>query len=200
MGDSHYHHNWSSQQRIGKSRRSSSSRNSTWSGSDLSSLREGRLPLLTDNDPQTFQFTDTSRLAPDVILPDSPSSSESPTLSPAGSSSQHSLDGIRRASGSSSTQRKNEEKTFRCERCPKSYKTSYNLSDHVKSAHENVKFPCRNALCREPFTSKRDANRHHNNNHLDKNRNVHPYVCKICGAHYGTNSRLTIHAYKAKKH
>ena len=200
MGDSHNRHSSSSLQQSGKSRRSSSSRNSTISGSGLSSLKEGRLPRLTDNDPQTFQFTDTSRSAPDVILPDSPSSHELPTLSPAGSSSQHSRDATRRASGSSSTQRKNVEKTFRCERCPKSYTTKYLLSAHEKSGHDNIRFPCRNALCREPFTSECTANRHYENHHRRNTQNVHPHVCKICGAHYAASSGLTNHRNKAKKH
>ena len=200
MGDSHNRHSWSSQQRSGQSRRCSSSRNSTFSGSGLSSLKEGKLPRLTDRDQQTLHFTDTSQPVSEMLLPHSPSSYRSPTLSPTGSSSQHRLDGIRRASGSSSTKRKNDEKPFRCERCRKSYKTSSNLSDHVKSAHENVKFLCSERLCQQPFTTKSNAAKHYRDHHLSEKRKLHPFVCEICGAHYVNKSGLTIHENKAKKH
>jgi len=75
-----------------------------------------------------------------------------------------------------------EEKKFQCEKCPKRYRTKFDLKTHVKSVHLGVKEPC-------PHCGKMTANlkKHVYGNHM------HEFPCEICGKVFARQTQLNYH-------
>jgi len=75
-----------------------------------------------------------------------------------------------------------EEKKFQCEKCPKRYRTKFDLKTHMKSVHLSIKEPC-------PHCGRLTANlsKHIYGNHM------HEFPCEICGKVFARQTQLNYH-------
>ena len=75
-----------------------------------------------------------------------------------------------------------EEKKFQCDKCPKRYRTKFDLKTHTNSVHLGVKETC-------PHCGKLTANlsKHIYGNHM------HEFPCEICGRIFARQTQLNYH-------
>jgi transcriptional repressor CTCF len=75
--------------------------------------------------------------------------------------------------------------SVKCEKCPKTFKTTENLQRHIKFKHE-TKFQCK--ICSKTFAFSRLLK-----DHLKVHENPETFQCKICKRAFVTSNNLKIH-------
>ena len=84
-----------------------------------------------------------------------------------------------------------QKKEILCDKCNSDFTTNQGLKRHIKSVHENIRYPCNQ--CDKTYSNEKLLRSHNQSVH----ENCQDFVCKPCGKIFGSHFKLGKHNWQS---